>query len=58
MAENVKVVYLSTQSVTRVLVRNGTGHKLFEMDIHGVTITITVPLDEAIKIVPDEGSHK
>jgi hypothetical protein len=53
----VRVVHIKTAvsaGVTQIVLRNGAGKKLFDMDImHGVTIAIPVPLDAGIKIEPD-----
>ena len=48
-----KVVQLKTKASAHVVIRNGAGRKLFDMDIPGVTVTITVPLDAEIKVEPD-----
>ena len=53
MAETVKVVQLKTKASAQIVVRNAKGRKLFDMDIHGVTVTITTPLNAEIKIEPD-----
>jgi len=42
--------------MTHVIIRNGDGHKLFEMDVHGVCIAVTTPLDGEIKVDPDPGA--
>ena len=49
----VKAVQLKTPSMAHVLIRNGAGEKLFELDVQGVCIGVTVPLDAEIKIDPD-----
>ena len=52
----VQVVQIQTAAsagVTQIVVRNGAGKKLFDMDIPGGTIVIAVPLDAEIKIEPD-----
>jgi hypothetical protein len=50
VAETVKAVQLKTRSITHVLVRNGTGHKIFEMDVHGVCIAVVTALDAEINV--------
>jgi hypothetical protein len=55
-SNTVRVVQIQTAAsagVTQIVVRNGAGKKLFDMDIPGVTIVIAVPLDAEIKIEPD-----
>ncbi len=47
---------IKTKSMTHVIIRNGDGHKLFEMDVHGVCIAVTTPLDGEIKVDPDPGA--
>jgi len=54
--EAVKVVQLKTRSTAHVVLRNGAGHKLFDMDIHGVCVTVTTSLDAEIKVDPDSES--
>jgi hypothetical protein len=51
--EAVKAVQLKTTSMAHVLIRNGAGHKLFEMDIHGVCIAVVAVLDAEIKVELD-----
>ena len=52
VTETVKAVQLKTRSMTHVLIRNLAGHKLFEMDVHGVCIAVVTVLDAEIKIEP------
>jgi len=47
---------IKTKSMTHVIIRNGDGHKLFEMDVHGVCIAFTAPLDAEIIVDPDPGA--
>jgi len=54
MAETVKVVYLSTKSATRIVIRNGAGKKLCDIDVSGVSITVTVPPDSDIQVDPPQ----
>jgi hypothetical protein len=53
VTETVKAMQLKTKAMAHVLIRNGAGHKLFEMDVHGVCIAVTTALDAEIKIEPD-----
>ena len=50
--ERVQAVQLKTTSMTRVLIRNGAGHKLFEMDVPGLCIAVVAALDAAITVEP------
>jgi len=47
-----KVLRLKTIAVAHIVIRNGAGKKLFEMDLPGVCITVTVPLTAAIEVEP------
>ena len=47
-----KVLRLKTKAVAHIVIRNGAGKKLFEMDLPGVCITVTVPLTVAIEVEP------
>jgi len=47
-----KVLQIQTSSDTHLVVRNAAGRKLFEVDLPGVTIVITVPADAEIKVEP------
>jgi hypothetical protein len=51
--EAVKVVELKTRSMAHVVLRDVAGHKLFDVDIHGVCITVTTSLDAEIRVDPD-----
>ena len=53
-ANQLRVVQIQTKAMARVLARNGAGHKLFEMDIRGVSVTVATPLNAEINIEPDE----
>ena len=56
MADTVKVAQIKTKAMTHVVVRNLEGHKLFDMDIRGVAISVTTPSDAEISIFdPDRG---
>jgi hypothetical protein len=52
VANTFRVVQIQTKASANIVVRNAKGRKLFDMDIHGVTITITTPLNAEIKIAP------
>ena len=47
-----RVLWLKTKAAAHIVIRNGAGKKLFEMDLPGVCITVTVPLTAAIEVVP------
>lgn len=53
-----RVVLIKTTRSTHVVVRNAKGRKLFDMDIPGVTLTLSVPLDAEITIEPDKGARR
>ena len=53
-----RVVQIQTKASADILVRNAKGRKLFEMNISGVTVTITTPMNAGITIEPDDGSRK
>ena len=55
--ETVKVVAVKTRAMARVLIRNGEGKKLFEMDVHGVCVAVTTKPDAEIR-VDQCGLHK
>ena len=48
-----RVVQIQTTASAHLVVRNANGRKLFDIDIHGVTVTITTPLNAEIRIKPD-----
>ena len=50
-----KVLRVKTNAVAQIVIRNGAGKKLFDIDLSGVSITVTVPLDATIKV---EGVHQ
>lgn len=53
-----KVLRLKTVAAAHIVIRNRAGKKLFEMDVPGVCITITVPLTAAIEVEPErEGTR-
>jgi hypothetical protein len=56
-ANTFRVVQIQTTAsagLTHLVVRNAKGRKLFDMDIPGVTIVLSVPLNATIEIEPDE----
>lgn len=48
-----KVLQVKTSAHTHIVVRSSTGHKLFEIDQLGTTITLAVPGEAEIKIEPN-----
>lgn len=53
MSETVKAVQVKTEATVDIVIRNGGGRKLFDMNVPGVTVTITAPLNAEIIIEPD-----
>ncbi len=49
-----RVVQIQTKASADIVVRNAKGRKLFDMDLLGVTVTITTPQNAEIKIEPDQ----
>lgn len=47
--KTVKVLRIKTKAAAHIVLRNGAGKKLFDIDLPGVSITITVPLDAEIQ---------
>jgi hypothetical protein len=47
-----RVVQLKTKAAAHVVVRDGAGRKLFEVDLPGVTVVLSVALDAVIDIEP------
>jgi hypothetical protein len=45
-----KVLRLKTKAATKIVVRNVSGKKLFEMDLRGMGITVTVSLTISIEV--------
>jgi hypothetical protein len=43
-----KVLQVKTEAVAHIVIRNGAGKKLFDLDLSGVSITVTVPPDAEI----------
>jgi hypothetical protein len=50
-----KVLRVKTEVAAHIVVRNGAGKKLFDMDVSGVSITIAVPSNAELKV---EGSRQ
>jgi hypothetical protein len=57
-SNTVRVVHIQMTSAAHVTIRNIHGRKLFEMNLTGVTVALTVPADAAVKVEPDEGSRQ
>ena len=49
-----RAVQIQTTAPTQIVVRNANGKKIFDMEIHGVTVTVTTTQDAEINIEPDE----
>src|SRR5882762_1078453 len=49
---NWKALRVKTEAATHIVVRNGTGKKLCDIDVIGVSITVTVPPDAEIDLEP------
>jgi len=47
-----KVLRVKTETAAHIVIRSGTGKKLFDIELSGVSITVTVPPDEEIKVEP------
>jgi hypothetical protein len=47
-----KVVQVQTKAAAHVVVRDGSGRKLFEVDLPGVTVVLSVTPDAVINIEP------
>jgi len=47
-----RVVQLKTKAAAHVVVRDGSGRKLFEVDLPGVTVVLSVSSDAVINIEP------
>ena len=52
MSEVVKAVQVKTEAAAHIVIRNGAGKKLFDIDLSGVSITVTVPSDAEIRVEP------
>jgi hypothetical protein len=47
-----KVVRIQTTTLTQIVVRHANGRKLFEVDLPGVTVVLSVSSDAVINIEP------
>jgi hypothetical protein len=47
-----KVLWVKTEAAAHVVIRDGTGRKLFEIDLLGVTVVLSVSSDAVINIDP------
>jgi hypothetical protein len=47
-----KVLRVKTDAAAHIVVRDGSGRKLFEVDLPGVTVVLSVPSDAVINIEP------
>ena len=47
-----KVLRVQTEAAAHIVIRNGTGRKLFEVDLPGVTVVLSVSSDAVINIEP------
>jgi hypothetical protein len=47
-----KVLRVKTEMATHVVIRNAAGKKLFEVDLPGVTVVLSVAPDAVIDIEP------
>ena len=48
-----KVLRVKTEAAAHIVIRNGAGKKLFDIDLSGVSITVTVPPDGEIRVEPN-----
>lgn len=51
--KTVKVLQVKTETAAHMVIRNGAGKNLFEIELSGVSITVTVPPDGEIKVEPN-----
>lgn len=47
-----KVLRVKTEAAAHIVVRDGSGRKLFEVDLPGVTVVLAVSSDAVINIEP------
>jgi hypothetical protein len=47
------VLRVRTESAAHIVIRNGAGKKLFDIELAGVSITVTVPSDAEIRVEPN-----
>ena len=50
--KTVKILQVKTEAAAHVVIRSRTGRKLFDIYLPGVSITIAIPPDAEIKVVP------
>jgi len=48
-----RVVQLKTSAMAHVVIRSGAGKKLLDIDLSGVSITVTAPADGEISVEPN-----
>jgi hypothetical protein len=48
-----KVLRVKTEAAAQIVIRNGTGKKLFDIELPGVSLTVTVPSDAEISVEPN-----
>jgi hypothetical protein len=48
-----KVLRVKTETAAHIVIRNGAGKKLFDIDLSGVSITVTIPPDGEIRVEPN-----
>ncbi len=53
-----KVLRVKTKAAAHIVLRSGAGKKLFDLDLPGVSITVTVPSDGEIQVEPDSARGK
>ena len=58
MTQTFKVVHIQTKASAQVVIRNRAGKKLFDIDVAGVSITMSCAADAEIKIEHDMGTLK
>jgi hypothetical protein len=47
-----KVLRVKTTTDTHIVIRNGAGKKLFDMDVCGFSVVVAVPPDAEIQVDP------
>jgi hypothetical protein len=48
-----KVLRVKAETAAHIVIRNGTGKKLFDIELPGVSLTVTVPSDAEIRVEPN-----
>jgi len=48
-----KALQVKTETAAHIVIRNGTGRKLFDIELPGVSLTVTVPSDAEIRVEPN-----